>query len=69
MGIKTATMEQNDRMDGVFEPRLEDRAEPLSGEPGTCSIVIRRSALRGQLYGSYEPVERRHNHWCLSPSA
>ena len=24
MGIKTAAMEQNDRMDGAFEPRLED---------------------------------------------
>src|SRR6266481_537188 len=24
MGIKTAATEQNDRMDGVFEPRLED---------------------------------------------
>jgi len=24
MGIKTAATEQNDRMDGAFEPRLED---------------------------------------------
>src|SRR2546423_4744947 len=24
MGIKTAAMEQNDRMDAAFEPRLED---------------------------------------------
>src|ERR1700751_2417385 len=24
MGIKTAAMEQNDRLDGAFEPRLED---------------------------------------------